>query len=311
MVENLPPTIEFVKNLRPRFMKDNQVGGTDMENCSECGQHYPFHTRYCPYCQADIGFPNVRKAMSAEEIGALDERYSLAVTNADERGISKELHAFEKVVAEESNAVICTSFGQVIRWLEPGGLFTSFHNEITIGARIAQDNKFDKARGSVDSLLFPEYSEKIIFAALSLNELGIPYYGDYSVGVKEDAIAKRATVFHENSYKFMESRNVNVASEVPAGYRCSWECRGRLAVAKHWQEIDEGVENKNFNGILLKPAADGEDSDGDFVEVHIYDGLLREAIQSIACNQTEGHEYHILKEKIRNAGRAGIEIKLF
>ncbi len=198
-----------------------------------------------------------------------------------------------------------------MRWLEPGVLFTSFHNEITISARVVQDNKYDKSRGSVDSLLFPEYSEKIIFAALSLNELGIPYYGDYSVGIKEDAIAKRATVFHENSYKFVETRNVNVASGIPAGYRSTWEYRGRLAVAKHCQEIDEGVENKNFNSILLKPAADGEGNDGDFVEVHIYDGLLREAIQSIACNQTAGHEYHILKLKIRNASKEGIDIKLF
>lgn len=252
----------------------------------------------------------MRRAAAAEEIQVLTERCDKARTDAAERGATDKLDAFELAVADNSCAVICKPITEVLKWLEPSYLYTSFHNAVSSGARIAQDNRFNRVRGSVDELLFPEYAVHINFAALSLDKSGDPYYGDFSVAIKSDAIASRASVFHENSIHFIESNEIKAGSDLPAGYRCSWALRGQLAVAKLASQIDENMEDNDFPGILLKGSTGDNDDDSDFIEVHIFGGILGEAIESIKCNRSyEPGELHILRKTIRQAEQSGIQIQ--
>jgi hypothetical protein len=159
-------------------------------------------------------------------------------------------------------------------------------------------------------LLFPEYSKKIVFAALSLDQRGDPYYGDFSITIRSDSIASRATVFHENSYWFLESRGIKAVGEVPAGYRTTWDDRGKLAVAKLSSKIAKGLKDNEFPALLLHPSSSGND-DGDFIEVHIYEGILGAAIECIRPNRPylDG-ESHILRRLVRQAAQTGTTIDL-
>lgn len=255
-----------------------------------------------------MGFPNVRKARSAPEVDALEERFEKVREQAQKKGAEEQLMAFERAVAKDSVAVMGRSLADVLSMLQPGKLFTSFHNEIASGARIAQDNIYDRGRGSVDALLFPEYARNVNFALLSFGSAS-QYYGDLFVTIRTDAISSRATVFHENSFYFMESRSITAGSQIPAGFRATWELRGKLAAAKLGEEIDQKTDYNAFPDLMLRSTDNGEQQD--FIEVHIYGGLLGEAIESIRhVGTTSEAELPIIRTAIRKAKQAGIQLEI-
>lgn len=275
----------------------------ELTNCPECSKQVAFHLRSCSYCQADVGFPNVRIAESEPEKVALEARYKGAIELAAKNNVSEKVKDFEALVDNNSGAVICMSFANVLKTLEKNQLYTSFHNEVSSGARIAENNEFDDKRGVVDSLLFPEYAEKITFAALSFNAYGANYYGGYSVRICEDAIQSRASVFHEDSMSFIKTRNVGAVEDVPAGYRSNWKDRAKLAIAKLGGHISQDTAESEFNEILIKVPQDDKDT-GDYIEAHLYGGVIREAFASVAANEnTDNAEIFILKKKIKKANK--------
>lgn len=282
--------------------------------CPSCGREIAFHVSRCNFCFGDVGFPNVRKARSQAELDALDARYQEAKSDAEQRGVTV-FETFENEVAERSRAVICRSFNDLATWLKPGAVYQSFHNLVASGARTAQDNEYDRVRKAVDELLFPQYCEDIVFGALTLDGHGIPYYGEFSVVVRTDALANRATVFEENSLGFMRSHDVKVGAELPAGYRADWAARGKLAVTKVALRLTPETLPENFPGILLSPAdAAAATPDGDFVEVHVFGGISNTAIDKILVN---GSAFPLLPELkavlgdlVRKANDAGAAIEL-
>ena len=262
--------------------------------CENCEHLVPLHSKDCPYCYASVGFPNVRAANRPLEVEALGARYLNSQQELEERGELEVLEAFEKVVATESSAVICRTFADLIKGLKPNELFTSFHNQVAAGARLAEDNAYDSNREAVDALLFPQYSIKMNFAALSLNGVGVSYYGDYSVEVKSDAIESRATAFNENTFEFVKRKSISATSSIPAGYKSSWSNRGRLAVAKLGKKLTSTINHDDFQGILINE----EEEDADFIEVNIYGSISSSAIKSITYQGSNEQEFKMVKRSV-------------
>jgi hypothetical protein len=135
----------------------------------------------CLSCQTDAGFPNVRRAEKPDEKAALEIRLRNAGVSAQARGAAEVLDEFELAVSQ-SNAVMNRRIDDLHTWMTSASpFFASFHSQVRDGAIAARDNGWDEQRTSAENTIHPIYFEKLQFAALALDDLGMSYYGDYCV----------------------------------------------------------------------------------------------------------------------------------
>jgi len=123
---------------------------------------------------------------------------------------------------------------------------------------------WDPLRRLADEALFSGYKEKIRFAALSLDGLGLPHYGECTLVLREELIAHRASLLEDNSALLMK----RLAYNLPEGWRAAWPDRAVLCVAKLTERLQPGTQEAEFAALLLRPGARPEDDE--FVEVHIW-----------------------------------------
>jgi len=249
-------------------------------DCHTCGERVPGSARNCPSCQADAGFPNIRAAALDEEKVALELRMIDAETSTRARGCEAVLKGYGKAVLQ-SRAVICRNLGVVSSLVSSdNALYNNFYKQIEAESRLPEDNPFDRGRSAVDGTLFPNYHTNICFAALSLDNVGLTRYGEYSIVLKEKMILQRASVFEENSVAFCQMKHrIIVGDSVPPGYRATWLERDRLAMAKSHSKIDLATRPEDYGGILLRRGTDPMDDD--FIEVHIWGPIHRAAIERV------------------------------
>lgn len=248
--------------------------------CNECGTGVPYAARSCVGCGADVGFPNVRAADQGVETDALRERVRYAQVAAAERGCANELEEFG-TAASISSAVMVRSLAALDGFLSQSNQpMISYYGLVRAGARIPEDNVWDLNRDRIDGTINPNgVHEHIQYAALSLDGLGVPWYGDYSITLRESMIAKRASVFEENPFRFCDRHPVPPTGSVPPGYRATWTRRGELALAKLHPRIRQGMTAVDFPGILLEQGSKSADSD--FIEVHVYGPLHVNAVERV------------------------------
>ena len=278
--------------------------------CTSCKRPVPDHMRNCPFCQGDVGFPNVRAANTSQERAALLERLDAARVSTAARKCEQVLNEFGAAV-KQSRATICRSLSVVQRLMSSDSeLYTNFYQQVGSEARLPENNVWDRGRSAVDATLFPLYNNKILFGALSLDKQCPSKYGAYAMVLREEMIQQRATVFEENSFVFCQSKHKIVTGDpVPTGYRAVWQERDQLAMAKLHSKLDAGTEPKEFPRILLNPGKD--ESNQDFIEVHIYGPIHRRAVETVAGPQPRAHEDEVilksLKKKLTEVG-ATLEI---
>ena len=201
--------------------------------------------------------------MQAER-AALEARYQATLREAEGRGAGKVVEDFE-TAARSSKAVIARPFRELDRLSSSDKeIVSTFYQLIRGEVRVPHGNKWDSLRGLADEALFPGARESIRFAALSLDGLGLPHYGDCSFVLQESMIAHRASVYEENSAISMKKH----AYEPPPGHRATWEERGKLCVAKLGREVESTTTPAEFPGLLLQAGAIPEEDR--FVEVHIW-----------------------------------------
>jgi hypothetical protein len=270
-------------------------------NCSRCNQPILSHIRICPVCQLDVGFPNVRATQTTEEIEALARRVKEAQISAQLHNCETELNDFGQAVLQ-SKAVIACNFNKLYRFINSDNeLYNTFYQQVDSESRLPEDNHWDHGRPSIDATLFPHYEKNIVFAALSLDNHGLEYYGEYTVVLREETIESRATVFDENSINFCQKHRIVAGSRIPPGYRASWSERDKLAMAKLHGKIDNNTRPDDYPGILMTPK--GNSPDDDFIEVHIYGAIHRRAIECVAGtepkNQYDRVNWKSIKKKLK------------
>jgi hypothetical protein len=262
--------------------------------CITCNVSIPFHARYCPVCQDDIGYPNVRAAQTIEEKSALQKRFDEAQRFSELNNYSDVLDNFGKAVLQ-SKAVIARNISVLWRLVSSDNeLYASFYQQVNAELRIPEDNQWDKARQAIDAMLFPLYNEHIIFAALSLNNQGPIDYGSYSIILKEETIKNRATVFEENSILFCRKNKIMVGDSLPYGFRVVWAERNKLASAKLYPKLNETIKEEIFPTIILSQ------DDNDFIEVHIFGPIHRRAIERVIGPKPKNKEDQILFRSIEH-----------
>jgi hypothetical protein len=251
--------------------------------CAQCGRVPALFERHCLACGSDVGFPNVRFAMSQEEQNALAARVLSARKVATENGTIGTLDDFGRAVSQSRTIMVryLTDLQRVVQ--QDRQLFVTYHKQVASGQRVPEQNEWDPARTAVESLIHPHYYNEISWAALSLNMLGATSYGGYHITLKEHFVAHRATVFEENPFYFCSRHQVVAGALPPAGFRATWEKRGDLAIAKLQPFITGTMQPSDFDALLLKDGA--HTGDVDCIEVHIFGPIHRAAIEAVVCER--------------------------
>lgn len=265
----------------------------------------PDSSANCPACGREIPAPNIRLATRQDEKDALKSRLEDAERQCDLRGCRGVLSAFGSAVSK-SEAVICRGLTQVVDLVSnPNSLYSTFYKDLSANRRLPEANEFDQRRASVDGRLFPNFHDEIVFAALTLNGRGPAAYGPCSIVLKEEAISHRASLFSENTYVFMAKMKISVGDDVPAGYRCEWTARADLAQAKLHSKLSTTTTEKDFPGVLIEQ--DTATDQVDFIEVHIFRGFSRGAVNRIVVSTPKTTEDKILLRRVKkNCAAAGI-----
>jgi hypothetical protein len=234
-------------------------------------------------------------AEQAAEVNALGKRYKSAFAEAGSRGVGDSLSAFESALAN-SRAVIARSARELLRLATADHeIYGTYYKLIDAGLRLPEGNKWDALRAVVDSAMFPNYKEQIRFAALSLDGVGLSHWGEFSITLRSNMIAHRATAFEENSVLFMKHHDIKMveSNSLPEGYRATWENRGRLCVAKLGERIDNNTKPEEYSAVLLRQGTTPEQDE--FVEVHIWGPMTVRTMEEVTLTRTKSVNRAILK----------------
>lgn len=270
-----------------------------MSTCDNCHYELSDHVTACEHCGKPC-FPNVNIANKAEEKQVINNNYDITFSMAKDE-IKPILKKFENAV-NNSNAILVRPFNEVLTlFMDSKNLHQTFHQRLRSGAIHIDENGYDEHRPSVDAKLFPNYSDRITFAALSLNSLGATGYGGCHMTLKTVMIAHRSTVFKGNSFHILRDESISVANEVPKGLRTTWELRGKLAISKLAPCFVATTTGADFQEILI--------NDNDFIEVHVFGSISHRTIgeivvQSDKLDDIEKHVAQAIKQKIQSWERS-------
>jgi hypothetical protein len=215
------------------------------------------------------------------EVAALDARYNAAMASASANGTAAILGDLERETAMRSRVVISRDSTEVFRLsVGENQLYTTFYKQIEAGFRVPSDSKWDSIRQVVDVLMFPYYHNEVRFGALTLDEIGLPHYGDCHMILKTQLIERRTTTFTENSAAFVHN-NLLV---IPPGNRATWAQRGRLAVAKLAAVLKASMTIGDLPGILK--VSGGIADDDSFVEAHVYGSISIRTVEQVSMSRT-------------------------
>jgi hypothetical protein len=264
-------------------------------NCSFCNAPVPAEKKECQACGEDNGAPNVRLAQSEAEKRTLAKRLKDAEISADARKCRDVLERFGVAVLN-SFAVIARPLAIVQDLVEGGRTYTNYHRQLASGARLAEDNEWDRTRTQVDAALFPNFHNEIVFASLSLSDHGLSGYGEWLMKLKEPSIERRASVFEANAYDLVEKKGWLLTKPIPPGHRASWAERHLLAKVKLQPELSASTKDADFPSILTVDR--GETGNSDFIEVHIFGPINKYSIEKIVGSNPKTKEDRLISKRL-------------
>ncbi|MEL0658163.1 hypothetical protein V6255_03330 [Psychromonas arctica] len=233
--------------------------------CKSCNTPFNNSRTLCDVCQSDIGFPNVRAAIKNQKL--LDDRFKLVMASINSRQLEVTANNYKNAV-NDASVVIARSMTSLLPMIDNSNvLLSTFHHQVASNARLAENNEFDPKREAVESLLHPFYYKDVHYAALSLDSVGIKYYGDVHIQFKDNLIKHRTSFFEENPFNFVKKHKIIVGENIPGGYSATWEEKWKLALCKSHANLTSDLKsNDDFKNILVVEC----EKNPDFIEAHIF-----------------------------------------
>lgn len=265
--------------------------------CPACSADNAWSLDRCCVCKADLGPPLRRELLRAEEKDALDKRYAAAWAAASAEGYGTKLKDFEVEVQSNSVATINVWPAFLDQMLSGGALYSGYSRLVSSEVRWPGARDDDQARTAVESILFGSLAAEIRYAALSMDGRGLLSYGSCTIVLREMMVAASATLLEDNSYKFVRDRQLMFDSNIPAGYRATWEDRHKLVVSKLGARIAAAQPPINSAGILL--FSEGDRQTDIFVEIHIWGPFDQQSIDWVRIPDPQGaaddQKFYLLK----------------
>ena len=276
--------------------------------CHKCGTEVPYSDDKCPTCGHYMGPPNVRAVRKPEETKALQIRYEKALEIAEADGTSDQLNKFETVMAKTCAVINVDLYYLHHFFLKDEPLYSTYSFQVRGQTRKSASARDDQQRRGIDGTILGGYAEEIRYAALSVDGSGLKSYGEYTMKLKEVAIAERSTLLEDNSYHFVEKHKIIAGAKTPLGYRAIWGDRKKLTVAKLYKKITPQTSENEFARILL--FSEGNRATDEFVEVHIYGAFDKNAVESVRgkfAASKKGAMAREVKEFISKTGANWVE----
>jgi hypothetical protein len=276
--------------------------------CPDCQKPVDYWRVQCR-CGYFIGFPNWRAAY--EERSQLGSRYTDATQDAANRNFSPLLTKLE-ALAGDARPVIAMPFAACDDILR-SGKYRNYDQRVSSGERAPAASVNHSDREMVGEKLYPMYSDRISYAALSLNGRAPMSYGPVAVQWKVEPLylGRRASLLEDNSFTFFNKHRLghHLGTQIPAGYRAVWEDRAKLAVAKFSSELSASTGQTELPGLFLKDGTGRGDEE--FIEVAIYIGGDADAgldaedvdlvtLQRAATTPEEGHRVDLIRDICAN-----------
>jgi hypothetical protein len=229
----------------------------------------------------------VRAAKQATEVDALNQRYDSARKTAEACGCTGVAEAFEEAV-KRSKAVVARALGEVERLAASDcECFSTYYKQVEAELRLPDDSRWGPMRQIAEEALFPEYKREIRFASLTLDDQGLPSYGNCFIVLRTSMIAHRSSVYDGNNVLLMAQRDLRFSEQLnlPPGYRATWEDRARLSLAKLGARLEPRMTPEQFPALLQHPGK--STADDDLVEVHIYGPITIRAVEKVILTKQD------------------------
>ncbi len=259
-------------------------------NCPTCNNEIPLVAERCLHCAMPGLFPNVRAAAEPNERDALDRRVKKAIQDATSRGCEHVLNDLATALAG-SQAVIARPLNEIQRLASSDKQgYATYYQLTDAEVRLPDGDEWNSLRRITDEALFPGYKDKIRFAALTLDGVGLSNYGDCSITLREHMIRHRTSVFEENTALFMKRHKVSipdVAARIQ-GYRATWDDRVKVCIAKLAPKLTPALQATDHPRILLNQGATSDDDE--FVEAHIFGSITARTIERVVVTAAKGRK---------------------
>jgi hypothetical protein len=253
---------------------------SDVVRCVKCDAEINFWEDKCPVCGTFHSFPNVRKA--EQEAPELSRLYDTAIKTSIIRTTDRKV-AILKSSTEAGKIVVNTPLDFIYELIKDAKTnYVGYFRQVDAAVRKAAIEQHHIDRSVADNILFPNYLEHMVYAALSNSGVGLSNYGFVAVFLKDAVAPLKVSLLIENSYRFLK-KHYKFSRPLPTGCRATWNDRGKLAVIKHGAEISPTTSDDAIKSLILRPGPTLEDDD--FIEVHIYDGFDKRAVERVVLNR--------------------------
>ena len=125
-----------------------------------------------------------------------------------------------------------------------------------------------------------QYLNKLHYAALSLDGVGVDSYGNCTVTLNEEMICHRASCFEGNTALIYEEKR-----DFSGCLRSSWTERAKLCAAKVGGKLVPSMSSDDFPGMILSKGTVQDDDE--FVEVHVFGTVTAQTFQSVAIDTSK------------------------
>jgi hypothetical protein len=289
---------DFELGVRPMLLIRPEPGNRPLKDtfqCLICNARNSWSSDRCTVCKTDLGAPLRRELLGQEEKDALAKRYQAAWEDATAQGFADLLKSFEDQVQSNSVATISVWPAFLDQILDDSALYSGYTRLVASEIRWPAMRSDDRARMTVEWIMFGSLASDIRYAALSVDGAGPASYGNSTIVLRELTVKDSATLLEDNSYKFVRDHQLTFDIEIPAGYRAVWQDRHMLAVSKLAKKVGSGQTPTNAAGILL--FSEGDRQTDDFIEVHIWGAFDHQSIEGVRIPHPErapDHEQAIL-----------------
>lgn len=248
--------------------------------CHKCGYVDPgrsWANPKCRNCRADPpdgSAPNVLKAI--EERPFLDSRYEHARSSISQAGYEHRLDQLATLFTQ-TKAVVAMPLGWAVRLLtDPNLRHMPYGPLVDDGSMAPAAPADDIERTVVDYYFYGRHGAMVVHGALSLDGLGACSFGNAHLTLDDLAIADRATVTEDDSFKMADRHVRGPQRAMPPGYISTWAERHKLLATKYVDELARGDDLAAQPRWVIRGHAPREEES--FFEVHIYDGFHRDSV---------------------------------
>jgi len=268
----------------------------------------PISRTNCPHCARPQYFPNVDLATALPEKNKIDQRHQLALADVNLRECADEVAQFEALCAK-SVAIFSCSVEKLYREVASGtDVFETFSDleRLRLNAAPLSAYNWAKLRPQAEIELFGSHAhlDKVHYACLSLDGVGLTSYGDCTVELAEPMIAHRASCFEGNT-AIVYAKNHSFESSL----RSDWSDRHRMCTAVLAGSITAGMDSSQFPSILVQNGATS--ADDRFIEVHVFGSMTARTFSSVRVKNAkfDRKQNTLLRAVREKLALVGVQVK--